>query len=209
MAQQARGSPAMVCHKVLHWIDRACLREASHQTQQRSAPGMDHVTAQQDAARLDENLRDLHERLRDKRSVAPPVERVWIAKDEGKKRPIGKPCVEDKSVQRAVVLLEAIFAQDVHACSHGFRKGHRPHQARHELREQCRTWPITWRVEAEVRGCFDHVDWSHLRECLQQRVSEGGRRRRMGTWRHAGVREAGALRHPDKGTPQGGVRSPM
>jgi RNA-directed DNA polymerase len=62
--------------------------------------------------------------------VAPPVERVWMEKEEGKKRPISKPCFEDKVVQRAVVMiLEAIFAPDFQAFSHGFRKGHRAHQA--------------------------------------------------------------------------------
>jgi len=171
---------------------------------------MDQVTAKQYAEHLDENLRDLHERLRDNRYVAPPVERVWIEKEGGKKRPRGKPCCEDKIVQRAVVmLLEAIFEQDFHAFSHGFRKGHSPHQALHELREQCRTLHINWIVDADVSGFFDNVDWSSLREFIQQRVSDGGILRLIGKWLHAGVLEAGALMHPDKGTPQGGVVSPM
>jgi hypothetical protein len=107
------------------------------------------------------------------------------------------------------MIREAIFAQDCHACSHGFRKGHRPHQALHELREQCRTVHINWRVDADVSGLCDHLDWSHLRACIPQRVSDGGRLRLIGTWLHAGVLEAGALRHPGKGTPQGGGISPM
>src|SRR5262249_48271920 len=136
IAQQARGYPAMVFNNVLHVIDREFLREAYHQPQKSSAPGMDHVTAQQYAERLAENRQDLHARLRDKRYVAPPVERVWIEQDDGKQRPIGQPCCEDKIVQRAVVmLLEAIFEEDCHAFSHGCRKGHSPHQALHELRE--------------------------------------------------------------------------
>jgi RNA-directed DNA polymerase len=210
LAQQARGYPAMVFNNVLHLIDREFLREAYHQTQKSSAPGMDHVTAQQYAENLDENLRDLHERLRDNRYVAPPVERVWIEKDDGKERPIGKPCFEDKIVQRAVVMiLEAIFEQDFHAFSHGFRKGHSPHQALHELREQCRTLHINWIVDADVSGFCDNLDWSHLREFIQQRVRDGGILRLIGKWLHAGVLEAGKLMHPDKGTPQGGVISPM
>src|SRR5215510_1942346 len=165
IAQQAQRYPEMVFNNVFHLIDRDCLREAYHQTQKSSAPGMDHVTAQQYTERLDENLRDLHERLRDDRYDAPPVERVWIEKEGGKQRPIGKPCFEDKIVQRAVVMiLEAIFEEDFHAFSHGFRKGHSPHQALHELREQGRTLHIHWRVDAEVRGCFATLDWSHLRE---------------------------------------------
>jgi group II intron reverse transcriptase/maturase len=142
--------------------------------------------------------------------VAPPVERVWIEKEDGKKRPIGKPCFEDKIVQRAVVMiLEAIFEPDFHAFSHGFRKGHSQHQALHELREQCRKQNITWIVDADVSGFFDTLDWSHLRAFIQQRVNDGGILRLIGKWLHAGVLEAGALSYPDKGTPQGGVISPM
>jgi len=210
IAQQAQRYPAMVLNNVLHLIDQACLLEAYRLTRKTSAPGIDQVTATQYAEHLDDNLRDLHERLRDNRYVAPPVERVWIEKEGGKKRPRGKPCVEDKSVQRAVVMsLEAIFEPDFHAFSQGFRKGHSPHQALHEWREQCRTWHINWRVDAEVSGFFDHLDWGFLRECIQQRVKDGGILRLIGKWLHAGVLEAGALTHPDKGTPQGGVASPL
>ena len=210
MAQQAKRSPAMVCNNVLHVIDRAFLLEAYRQTRKNSAPGVDQVTAQQYAEHLDDNLRDLHERLRDNRYGAPPVERVWIEKDDGKQRPRGKPCFEDKMVQRAVVMmLEAIFEPEFHGFSHGFSKGHRQHQALHERREQGRTLHIAWRVDADVSGCFDHLDWGHLRECIQQRVNDGGIVRRLGKWLQAGVLEAGALTSPDKGTPQGGVISPM
>ena len=171
---------------------------------------MDKVTAAPYAANLDENLRDLHARLRANRYVAPPVERVWLEKEDGKKRPIGQPCFEDKMVQRAVVMiLEAIFEPDCYGFSHGFRKGHSQHQALHELREQCRTLHIAWIVDADVRGFFDHLDWGHLRECIQQRGSDGGIWRRLGKWLHAGVLESGALTSPDKGAPQGGVISPM
>jgi RNA-directed DNA polymerase len=155
IAQQAQRYPAMVFNNVFHLIDRDFLREAYRLTRKNSAPGVDQVTATQYAEHLEDNLRDLHERLRDNRYVAPPVERVWIEKEGGKKRPIGKPCFEDKIVQRAVVMiLEAIFEQDFHAFSHGFRKGHSPHQALHELREQCRTLHINWRVDADVSGFF-------------------------------------------------------
>jgi len=67
IAEQAKHSPAMVCNHVLHLIDRACLLDASPQTQKSSAPGRDQVTAQPYAEHLDEHLRDLHERLRDNR----------------------------------------------------------------------------------------------------------------------------------------------
>jgi RNA-directed DNA polymerase len=165
IAQQAKGYPERVCNNVLHLMDQDFLLDAYRQTQKSSAPGMDQVTAQQYAEHLAEHRRDRQERRRDTRDVAPPVERVWIEKEAGKKRPIGKPCCEDTIVQRAVVMsLEAIFEQAFHECSPGFRKGHRPHQALHELREPCRKLPSNWRVEADVRGFFDNLAWGPLRE---------------------------------------------
>jgi retron-type reverse transcriptase len=90
------------------------------------------VTAEGYAEHLDENLRDLHERLRSGRYQAAPVERVWIEKEDGRQRPIGTPAFEDKIVQRAVAMvLEAIYAQDFSDSSYGFRPGRSPHEARH------------------------------------------------------------------------------
>ncbi|MFQ5853938.1 MAG: reverse transcriptase domain-containing protein [Candidatus Binatia bacterium] len=164
IAEQAQRYPEMVFNNVFHLIDRDFLREAYRQTRKNSAPGVDRVTADQYAEDLDENLRGLHERLRDNRYVAPPVERVWIDKEDGKKRPISKPCFEDKIVQRAVVMiLEAIFDHDFHGFSHAFRKGHSPHQALHELREKCRVLNIKWIVDADVCGFFDNIDHGRLR----------------------------------------------
>jgi RNA-directed DNA polymerase len=210
IAEQAQRYPEMVFDNVFHLIDRDFLLEAYRLTRKTSAPGVDQVTAKQYAENLDDNLRDLHERLRDNRYDALPVERVWIEKEGGKKRPIGKPCFEDKIVQRAVVMIvEAIFDQDFHTFSHGFRKGHSPHQALHELREQCRKLNINWIVDADVSGFFDTIDHGLLREGIKQRIKDGGILRLIGKWLKAGVLEAGTLTYPDKGTPQGGVASPM
>ncbi len=210
IAEQAKRYPEMVFNNVFHLIDRDFLLEAYRLTRKHSAPGVDKVTAKQYAENLDDNLWDLHERLRDNRYIAPPVERVWIEKEDGKKRPIGTPCFEDKIVQRAVVMiLEAIFEPDFHGCSHGCRRGHSQHQALHELRELCRELNITWRADADVSGFFDNIDPGRLREFLKRRVNDGGILRLIGTWLHAGVLEAGELTYPDKGTPQGGVISPI
>ena len=131
-----------------------------------------------------------------------------MEKEGGKKRPISKPCCEDKIVQRAVVMiLEAIFEPAFQAFSHGLRRGPSAHQAVEEVRAQCSTLDINWIVDADVSGCFDNWAWSHRREFIPPRVRAGGLHRLMGKWRHAGVLEAGALMPPDKGTPQGGVNT--
>jgi retron-type reverse transcriptase len=94
-----------VVTNLAHLIDEDFLGEAYHRTRKDSAPGIDRATAKEYAAHRDENLRDVYERWRSGRYQAPPGERVWLDKEDGSKRPMGKPTFEDKSVQRAVALL--------------------------------------------------------------------------------------------------------
>ena len=209
IAAQAGRYPDMVFTTLAHLIDVDFLWEAYRRTRKSAAPGVDGVTARKYAENLEENLSDLHERLRSGRYIAPPVERAWIDEDN-KKRGIGKPTFEDKIVQRAVVmLLGAIYEQDFHGFSHGFREGHSQHQALRELREQCMNMNIGWILDADVSGFFDNLDRGLLREFLKRRVNDGGILRLIGKWLNAGVLEGEILRYPEKGTPQGGVVSPI
>jgi group II intron reverse transcriptase/maturase len=200
----------MVFTTLAHHIDVEWLGEAYRLTNKSSATGIDGVTAQAYEANLEENLHDLHERLKSGRYTAPPVERVWLDKEDGRKRPIGKPTFEDKLVQRAVVmLLEAVYEPGFYDFSHGFRPGHSPHQALHELREQGRELNINWIVDADVSGFFDEMRHDLLRAFIQRRVNDGGILRLIGKWLKAGVIEAGQLTHAESGSPQGGVISPL
>lgn len=210
IAAQAARDPNWVFTTLAHLMDEDFLREAYRHTRKSSAPGIDGVTAQSYAEHLDANLHDLYERLRSGRYQAAPVERVWIEKDDGGQRPIGKPAFEDKIVQRAVaMLLEAIYEQDFYDGSYGFRQGRSPHEALHALRQRCMTEGIGWIVDADVRGYFDSIDRTRLREVLRKRVNEGRILRLIGKWRRAGVMEGGALTPPETGVVQGGVISPV
>ena len=151
IAKQAIEYPEMVFTTLAHRIDVEWLREAYRQTNKSSAAGIDGITAAAYAANLDRNLQELHQRLKSGRYKAPPVERVWIEKDEWTQRPIGKPTFEDKIVQRAVVMLiEPIYDHEFYDYSHGFRTGHSPHQALHQLREQCLQLNINWIIDADL-----------------------------------------------------------
>jgi len=210
IAEQANAYPEMVFTTLAHRIDVAWLREAYRQTNKSSAAGIDGISATEYGAKLDENLQELHERLKSGRYKAPPVERVWIEKEDGRKRPIGKPTIEDKIVQRAVVmLLEPIYEQEFYEYSHGFRTGHSPHQALHQVREQCHKLNINWIIDADVSKFFDELGHEQLREFIKKRVNDGGIMRLIGKWLKAGVMEEGNLSYAEKGSPQGGVISPL
>jgi group II intron reverse transcriptase/maturase len=209
IATQAVDYPEEVFTNLAYLIDEDFLREAYPQTCKTSAPGIDGVTAQDYAAHLDEHLHDLHERLRSGCYQAPPVERVWLDKEEGRKRPIGKPTFEDTMVQRAVaLLLGAIEEQDFQDFSSGFREGRSPHQALTELREQCLGKHLHWIIDADISGFFDSIDHDLLREVLRHRVNDGSILRLIGRWLTAGVSDGGDLTYPETGSPQGGVVTP-
>lgn len=123
---------------------------------------------------------------------------------------MGIPAFEDKIVQRAVTMRwGALYEQDFHACSHGFREGHRPHQARREWREQGLEGSIGGIVDAEVRGCCDRLDHDRRRDMIRPRGKDGRIVALLSQWLNAGVLDGETLTSPAHGPPPGGVRSPM
>jgi RNA-directed DNA polymerase len=140
------------------------------------------------------------------------VRRVHIPKagSATETRPLGIPTFEDKVLQRAVVMvLEAIYEQDFKDCSYGFRPGRSAHQALESLWKRTMTTGGGWIVEVDIRKFFDTIDHGHLRELLKRRVRDGVLLRLIGKWLNAGVLEDGCITHPEAGSPQGGVVSPM
>jgi RNA-directed DNA polymerase len=120
------------------------------------------------------------------------------------------PTFEDKVAQRAIAMvLEAVYEQDFLSCSYGFRPGRSAHQALNQLSGAMAVSKQHWVLDVDVRKYFDSISHSHLREILDQRVTDGVIRRMIGKWLNAGVLEAGNLRLATEGTPQGGVISPM
>jgi group II intron reverse transcriptase/maturase len=209
IAEQAKRDPERVFTSLMYLVDEEFLKEAYRETRKDAAPGLDGVTAQEYAENLDENLQKLSERMRAGQYRAPAVKRIWLEKENGKKRPIGIPEFEDKIVQRAVsMLLGAVYEQDFYDFSHGFRPGHNPHQALAEIWKQCMGMNIGWVLDADVSGFFDNLSHNQLQDILKQRVNDGGVLRYIGKWLNAGVVDGKSLSYPEKGTPQGGVVSP-
>jgi RNA-directed DNA polymerase len=124
--------------------------------------------------------------------------------------PLTVPTLEDKVLQRAVVmLLEPIYEQDFDAGSYGFRPGRSAHQALEELWKRTMDSSGGWILEVDIRKFFDTLDHAHLRTILRQRIRDGVLLRLIDKWLSAGVLEDGNLSFPDQGSPQGGVISPL
>lgn len=195
-----------------HHIDEAWLREAWRRTRKDGAAGVDGVTVAQYETNLEANLTSLLERFKTGQYRAPAVRRVHIAKagKPGHTRPIGIPTLEDKILQRAVLMvLEPIYEQEFLDCSYGFRPGRSAHQALEALWSGVMNLGGGWVIDLDIQSFFDDVGKDHLRDFLSQRVRDGVIRRGIGKWLNAGVMEDGVVSHPERGTPQGGVISPL
>jgi RNA-directed DNA polymerase len=211
IAKLAKQSRTMSFLSLNHYIDLDWLRTAYHKTRKDGAVGVDGQTAKDYEANLEENLRSLLERAKSGSYYAPPVRRVHIPKDKpGETRPLGIPTFEDKVLQRAVVMiLEPLYEQDFKDCSYGFRPGRSAHGALQALWGEAMGMKGGWIVDLDIRKFFDTLDPTHLRRILGKRVRDGVIQRLIGKWLKAGIREGGQTVHPEQGTPQGGVISPI
>jgi RNA-directed DNA polymerase len=210
IAELAKRHPERVFSSLHHVIDGVLLREAYRRTRKDAAVGVDGRTAEDYGRDLEKNLETLHARFRSGSYYAPPVKRVHIPKGDGRTRPIGIPTFEDKVLQRAVAMvLEAIYEQDFHPGSYGFRPGRSAHDALQAVWEATTRIGGGWVLEVDIRAFFDTLNHSELRGFLDKRVSDGVLRRAIDKWLKAGVLEAGAISQPEEGTPQGGVISPI
>jgi len=211
IAMLAKQSPQMAFTALNHYLDLDWLREAFHRTRKDGAVGVDGQTWAGYAEHLEENLQSLLDRAKSGTYRAPPVRRVHIPKGTGgETRPIGIPTLEDKLLQRAVVMvLEAIYEQEFYDGSYGFRPGRSAHQALDSLWAQTMKIDGGWILEVDIRKFFDTLDHGHLRAFLKRRVRDGVLLRLIGKWLNAGVLEDGCLSYPEAGSPQGGVVSPI
>jgi group II intron reverse transcriptase/maturase len=211
IAELARSMPKAVLTTLAHHIDEEWMRVAYQQTRKGGAAGIDGVTADQYAEHLDIQLKSLLTRAKlGDLYRAPPVRRVYIPKGDGRQRPLGIPTFEDKILQRAVkMVLEAVYEEDFLDSSYGFRPGRSPHQALQAIWEHTMELRGGWILDADIKAFFDSVDHGKLKEILDQRVRDGVIRRLIGKWLKAGVMEEGVIYHPETGTPQGGVISPL
>src|SRR5215510_6091967 len=192
----------------VHSIDR--LREAYYRLNHDAAPGMDGQTWADYGEQLETNLRDLADRLARGAYQAPPVERVYIPKADGRQRPIGKPTLEDKIVQRATVeVLNAIYEEEFVGFSYGARPGRTPHQALDAVTVGLEKRSSNWVLDADIRGFYDAIDHEWLVKFVEHRIGDQRVVRHMRKWLKAGVLEDGQWRQQEAGTPQGGSASPL
>ena len=197
-------------NNLIHLLSVTGLTECFYQLKRDKASGVDGVSFTEYEKSLDANLKELVARMKTFSYRPQSVRRAYIPKAKGKPRPLGIPAIEDKIVQMGIArILTAIYEADFLECSYGFRPGLSCHDALNTLDKILMKHPINHVIDADIKGFFDNVNHDWLLRCLKERISDNSLLRYIVRFLKSGVLEEGKYYKTEKGTPQGGIISPI
>lgn len=170
--------------------------------------GVDGKSINQYGKNLKGNLYKLWNRMSSGSYFPPAVKRVQIPKKDGKRRPLGIPTVEDRIAQTVVRdFLEPSLEKEFHPNSYGYRPNKSAHQAVLKARERC--WQKDWVIDLDIKGFFDNIDHKLMMKAVKHCTKCKWIILYINRWLKAPVEENGDVKERTKGTPQGGVISPL
>ena len=195
---------------IIHHVNKETLKEQHRKQKRNKASGIDKITKEEYDVKLDENLQNLIERMK-KFSYKPlPVRRTYIPKANGKMRPLGIPAYEDKLVQGAMAdILNEIYENKFLDCSYGFRPNRNCHQALREINQRIMINKVNYILDCDIKGFFDNVDHKWLMKFLEHDIKDKAFLRYIKRFLISGYMEEMKYYETDKGTPQGGLISPI
>lgn len=210
ISETARQQPWFKFRTLAHLINEEMLMESYRKLKKSASAGVDNMTAGEYDKNLHRNIRELHQRLRERRYRAQPLRRVYIDKEDGRKRPLAIPALEDKIVQKAVTkILNLIYEHDFLPSSYGYRGRQNAHKAVLAVQKEITLGKVSYVLEADIQDYFGSVVRKKLMEILQNRIVDKDILRLIGKWLHVGVIDDGRLLRTEDGIYQGTVISPI
>jgi len=175
----------------------------------KGAAGIDDQTIEEFGENWKDSLFKLWNRMSSGSYFPPPVKRVEIPKGDGRMRPLGIPTVTDRIAQQVVKQhLEPELEKYFHSDSYGYRPGKSALDAVGQARKRC--WRYNWVLDLDIKGFFDNIDHDLLMKAVRWHTDEKWVLLYIQRWLKAPVvMPDGTQVHPEKGTPQGGVISPL
>lgn len=196
---------------IMHYVNKENLAKEHKMQKSGKATGIDKMSKEQYAENLEENLENLIARMKTFSYRPQAVRRTYIPKTgSDKMRPLGIPAYEDRLVQGVMrKILDQIYEWKFYDFSYGFRQGRNCHMAIREINQIVMTRKVNYVVDADIKGFFDNVDHKWIMKFLENDIQDKNFLRYIVRFLKSGIIEDMKYYESDKGTPQGGLISPV
>lgn len=211
IAELAKQNSEMKFTSLAHLLNEEFLKHCHHTLPSDKALGVDQISKADYNENLDENISNLVKSMKSRSYKPKPVLRKYIDKvGTNKKRPLGIPSHEDKIVQKGIAkILNAIYENDFLDSSFGFRPQRGCHDALKILNVYIEKRYTSYIVDADIKSFFDHVDHEWMIKFLEHRIADQSLLKLIRRFLIGGYIELGKRYDVDRGTPQGGIISPI
>ena len=191
-------------------VNEATLHEAHLKQKANKAVGIDGIGKEDYAKDFNANVSKLIAHMKKFQYRPKPVRRVYIPKSNGKRRPLGIPAYEDRLVQYVMAwILTGVYEPRFMNCSYGFRPQRSAHDVVRYIDKAVMQGKVNWVLEADIKGFFDNVDQKILVKFLEHDIADKNFVRYIVRFFKSGIMEEEKYYESDKGTPQGGLISPI
>lgn len=195
---------------IMHYVNRETLIKQHEKQQMGKASGIDGITKEEYDENLEVNIENLLGRMKGLSYRPRPVRKTYIPKSNGKLRGLGIPCYEDKLVQGAMAdVLNEIYENIFVDFSYGFRPNRNCHQAISQINWLLMTKKVNYILDADIKGFFDNIDHDIMMMFLEHEIEDKNFLRYIRRFLKSGILEDYKYYESDKGTPQGGLISPI
>ena len=195
---------------IMHYVNRETLIKQHDKQQTGKASGIDGITKEEYEKNLEVNIENLLTRMKRFSYRPKPVRKTYIPKSNGKLRGLGIPCYEDKLVQGAMAdVLNEIYENIFFDFLYGFRPKKNCHQAISQINWLLMTKKVNYILDADIKGFFDNIDHDIMMMFLEHEIEDKNFLRYVRRFLKSGILEDYKYYESDKGTPQGGLISPI